>query len=144
MTKQDKQKIEAALITAYDDTLKEQEFHLERVAALEKLGNKDYLKNLFFLGAEGLIRAMADEYSPATYQDRQQLLKQNWNEIPSYLRIQQIEDKDIRNRTFFWGKWLNIAPESKPWSSSLKYLELVLKTLTRTWSICFGKNTTFC
>ena len=104
MNEQEKQKIEASLKIAYDNTIKEQDFYGDRITVMEEVGNKDYLKKLPSTGWDGIAEAMANECWPADYEDREKYLGQNWEEVPSRILIDQIEDKDIRCSTYFLGE----------------------------------------
>ena len=101
MTRQEKQQIEAALKAATDNTLKEQNIHRDRIEVMEERGNNDYLTKPIFINWNNINESMADECWPANHQDRKKLLKQNWDEMPSRILIDQIEDKDIAGRVYF-------------------------------------------
>ncbi len=104
MTKQEKAQILHAIKIADDNALKEQDMHRDRIKAMETIGNKDYLKKPPSMKWKGVAKLMSDECWPATYKEREDFLGQNWDEIPSRLQIDQIEDSDIRSRTYFLGE----------------------------------------
>jgi len=104
MNEQEKQEVVAELKAAHDRTLLEQDVHRDRIAVMEKCGNKDYLQKLPSLGWAGIAEAMADEQWPATHEERKELLDQRGDEIPSRIQIDQIEDEDIRFHTYFLGE----------------------------------------
>jgi hypothetical protein len=56
------------------------------------------------MGWDGIADAMADECWPATHEERKTFLEQNWDEIPSQVQTDQIEDEDIRASTYFLGE----------------------------------------
>ena len=152
MTRQEKQQIEAALIAAKDNTIKEQVIHRERISIMEKCGNKDYLMKPLTINWNNINEAMADECYPANCRNRETILEQNRDEAPSRILIDQIEDKDIRGRVYFLNEFvehchrikasakffevLNADPEDsfsyllfKLWSANNVYLQLAREQL---------------
>ena len=122
MTKQEKERIKAALDTAYENTLKEQDVHSERIDAMEKIGNMDYFDVLPSLGWVGIAAQMSEECSPADGQDRKRFLDQDWSEVPSRVRIDRIEDKVIMSGTYFLGRVVEHCYRIKSWA---KFLEIL-------------------
>jgi len=104
INKNDRDRILTALKYAYNDTIEKQNICRDRLDVMEQFGNKAYLKNLPFIRWDCISKDMADECWPATHQDRQKHLNQNFDEIPSYIQIQRIEDDEIRSRTYFLGE----------------------------------------
>lgn len=101
----EKAKILAALKSAHDRTLQQQDILRERLELLRKTGTPDYRDRLLDKGGwSWLIEQMRDENYPPTHQDRKKLLDQDWDEIPSRLKLETIEDFDIRASTYFLGE----------------------------------------
>ena len=99
--KSDKEQICAALDIAHQKVLDEQDAYRERLDAIIELSESEVWEKLQRLGEVGIAEVMKDERSPACSQDRQKYLEQSWDEIPSQLQIDQIEDKDIQIQTYF-------------------------------------------
>ena len=104
VTKREKHQIEAALKVAYDNAIKEQDVHCDRATRMESIGNRDYLKTLPTMGWTGIAKEMAEECWPASHEERKVFLDQSWEEIPSQIQIDKIDDQDIRASTFFLGE----------------------------------------
>ncbi len=104
ISQNDRNQIVAALKDAYDDTLKEQDVHRDRIEVMEECGNKDYLKILPSIGWDGIAKSMAGECWPPSDEERKNLLDQEHDEAPSRIQINQIEDEDIRFHTYFLGE----------------------------------------
>jgi len=122
MKDHEKDKIIAALKVANDNTLIEQDFHRERIDIMEKIGNKNYYKELPSIGWNGVSSAMQDECSPPCSQERKKYLDQNWNEIPTRLQLEKIEDTDIRIHTYFLGE---VVEHTQRIRSIAKFLEVL-------------------
>ena len=99
--KSDKEQICAALDIAHQKVLDEQDVYRERLDAIIELSESEVWEKLQRLGEVGIAEVMKDERSPACSQDRQKYLEQSWEEIPSRLQIEQIEDKDVQIQTYF-------------------------------------------
>lgn len=99
--KSDKEEICSALDIAYEKVLAEQDFHRERIEAVSNVSDHDLRVELAELGGDGIAKVMENEHWPATHQDRKKHLQQSWDEIPSRIRIDKIQDEDIRHQTYF-------------------------------------------
>jgi len=99
--KSGKEQICAALDVAYEKVLVEQDVYRERLDGIEVVSEDKVIENLAKLGWEDIAEIMKNERYPACCQDRTELLDQQWDEIPPRIRIEQIEDKDIRCQTYF-------------------------------------------
>ena len=122
MNDNEKNKKIAALKVANDNTLVEQDFHRERIETMGKIGNKNYYKELPSIGWDGVSSAMQDECSPPCSQERKKYLDQNWDEIPTRLQLENIEDTDIRSHTYFLGE---VVEHTQRIKSIAKFLEVL-------------------
>jgi len=93
MKKKEQQQVLAILKGAINNSRKEQDAYIGRIAALKVKGNSDYLKKLSSMGWNGIAEAMADERYPAKDQD--------YDENPNSIKVDLIENFDIRCSTNF-------------------------------------------
>lgn len=123
MTKHEKEKIESALILAYENTLKEQDIHRERIEVMKEKGTKDYLEKLPSMGWKGVNEAMSGECYPACDQDRLEYLNQHCDDDLFYIKVCQIDDEDIRHRTYFLRDVVEHCNRIKSMAKFLEVLE---------------------
>ena len=140
MNKKEKKEILATLDAAYQNTLDEQDVHRDRITVMKDAENEDYLKTLPSMTWKGVAKMMSDECWPATHKEREDFLGQNWDEIPSRLQIDQIEDSDIRSRTYFLGEVVEQCHRIKAHAKFLEILgsppkDLFANQLFRIWTM---------
>lgn len=99
--KSEKEQISHALDIAYEKVLAEQDVYRDRIEAVIGVSDDEVNAKLAELGGAGILEIMKDESNPPCSQDRQKILNQSWKEIPSRLRIDTIEDKDIGCQAYF-------------------------------------------
>jgi len=122
MTKQEKAQILHAIKIADDNALKEQDVHRDRIKAMETIGNKDYLKKLPSMKWKGIAKLMAGECSPPCHQDREKYLGEEFDEAPSRIQLDKVEDSDIRASTYFLGE---VTDHCKRIKVMAKFLEVL-------------------
>lgn len=89
---------------------------------MESLGNKDYLKTLPAMKWKGVAKLMADECYPPCHQDRDKYFGQEFDQYPSRIQLDQIEDSDIRASTYFLGE---VADHCERIKAYAKFLEVL-------------------
>ena len=99
--KSEKEQISHALDIAYEKVLAEQDVYRDRIEAVIEVSDDKVNAKLVELGGAGILEIMKDERHPPSSQERQDILNQSWEEIPSRIRIDTIEDKDIGCQTYF-------------------------------------------
>ena len=99
--KSEKEQIIHALDLAYEKVLAEQDVYRDSIEAVIGVSDDEVNAKLVELGGAGILEIMKDERNPPCSQERQDILNQSWDEVPSRIRIDTIEDKDIRSQTYF-------------------------------------------
>jgi len=92
--KSEKKRILEGLDTAYQNVMTEQDLYRKQMASITSQDGNVRLK-LNQLGVQGVIDLMDGIAWTPTWEDRKKYLNQSWNEIPSQIRIDKIQDKDI-------------------------------------------------
>ncbi len=106
-------------------------------------GNEDYLKTLPTMGWDGIAEAMADECWPASHKERKAFLEQDWDEIPSRVQIDKIDDGDIRASTYFLGEVVEQCQRIKAHAKFNEVLGSPQRTYSQTNYIESGQCTVF-
>jgi len=97
--KTEKEKICNALDAAFEKVEIEQDVYRARMDVITDLSDDEVIAKLQKLGGEGIAEIMKNECYPPTWQNREKHLQQTWEEIPSKLKIDRIQDKDIGFKT---------------------------------------------